>query len=136
MYATYTYITYILFSIFITVFVSRTLSKNGRIFLINGLDGDEALADSINHLLVVGFYLVNLGFVLLRMKTDQFVASFEEMIVYLASGLGFVLLILGIAHFFNMYVIHSFGKNYTKYSSRGPTDDSGESKLQSLEIDY
>lgn len=106
------YITYIILSIFITIFVSRTLSKNGRIFLVNGFSGNEELADSVNHLLVVGFYLVNLGFVLFRMRTGVAITSFEEVIVYLTSGLGIVLLVLGVAHFFNMYVIHMFGRNY------------------------
>ena len=106
------YITYIIFSIFITVLVSRTLSKNGRIFLVNGFSGNEELADSVNHLLIVGFYLVNLGFVLLRMRTGAAILNFEELIVYLTSGLGVVLLVLGVAHFFNMYVIHMFGRSY------------------------
>ena len=107
-----TYLTYILFSIFITVFVSHTLSKNGKVFLVDGFGGNEPLAESVNHLLVVGFYLVNLGFVLLRMRTGVQIDTFEQMIVYLTSGLGFVLLVLGIAHFFNMYLINRFRSNF------------------------
>jgi len=106
------YIIYIILSIFITVYVSRTLSRNGRIFLVDGFSGNEELADSVNHLLVVGFYLVNLGFVLLRMRTGLTIAGTEELIVYLTSNLGVVLLVLGFAHFFNMYVIHKFGRKY------------------------
>ena len=107
------YIIYIGFSLLITVFVSRSLSKNGRIFLVNGFSGNEELADSVNHLLVVGFYLVNLGFVLLKMRTGVSIHGLEGLIVYLASSIGFVLLVLGIAHFFNMYVINRFGRNYS-----------------------
>jgi hypothetical protein len=100
------YIIYIALSVFITVFVSRTLSKNGLPFLVEGFKGNVELATSTNHLLVVGFYLVNLGFVLLRMQTGVFIETVEDLIVYQAAGIGFVLLILGLAHFFNMYVIH------------------------------
>lgn len=107
-----TYITYITISLFITIFVSRTLSKNGEIYLIDGFGGNVDLAKSVNHMLVVGFYLLNLGFVLLRMRTGVDIATVEAMIVYLSSGLGFVLLALGIAHFFNMFVIYSFRKSY------------------------
>lgn len=101
-----TYLTYIIISIFITVFVSRSLSKNGIAFLVAGFKGNRELAESTNHLLVVGFYLVNLGFVLLRMRTGVYVETIEEMITYLASGIGLVLLVLGLMHFFNMFVIH------------------------------
>ena len=117
------YMIYIMFSVFITVFVSRTLSKNGLPFLVDGFNGDVELAKSTNHLLVVGFYLVNLGFVLLRMRTGVVVDTVEEIIVYQASGLGLVLLVLGIAHFFNMYVIHRFRERNTDLSSPlGPLD--------------
>jgi len=103
------YAIYIGCSVFITVYVSRTLSKNGLPFLIEGFKGNVQLAESTNHLLVVGFYLVNLGFVLLRMQTGVAVDDVEQLIVYQASGLGLVLLVLGFAHFFNMYVIHRIG---------------------------
>lgn len=108
MFTSITYITYIIISVLITVFVSRTLSKNGEIYLIDGLDGNVELAKSVNHMLVVGFYLLNLGFVLLRMQSNQQIVGIESMIVYLSSSLGIVLVVLGVAHFFNMFVIHKF----------------------------
>ena len=108
MFTTTAYSLYIFISIIITVLVSRTLSKNGVIYLIDGFNGNDALARSVNHMLVVGFYLLNLGFVLLRMQNGRVIHSVEALIVYLSSGLGFVLFALGIAHFFNMFIIHKF----------------------------
>src|SRR5207237_10820454 len=40
--------------------ICRTLHRNGRRFLVEVM-AEEALADSVNHLLLVGFYLVNIG---------------------------------------------------------------------------
>ena len=105
------YAIYIIISVFITVYVSRTLSKNGLAFLVAGFRGNVELANSTNHLLVVGFYLVNLGFVLLRMQTNVMIDSVEQLIVYQASGSGRGLLVLGLAHFFNMYVIHAISRS-------------------------
>lgn len=105
------YLIYIIISVFITVYVSRTLSKNGLAFLVAGFKGNIELAESTNHLLVVGFYLVNLGFVLLRMQTNVIIASIEQLIVYQAAGIGLVLLVLGVAHFFNMFVIHRISRS-------------------------
>lgn len=104
------YLIYISISIFITVYVSRTLSRNGLAFLVEGFRGNLDLAKSTNHLLVVGFYLVNLGFVLLRMTTGEQINSVEQIITYQASGIGLVLLVLGLAHFFNMLVIHRISR--------------------------
>jgi sterol desaturase/sphingolipid hydroxylase (fatty acid hydroxylase superfamily) len=110
------YLVYLTISIFITVFVARTLSKNGLPFLIRGFKGSEDIAVSTNHLLVVGFYLVNLGFVLLRMTTTHNIDTFEQLIVYQTSGIGIVLLVLGFAHFFNMYVIHRLGRSEMEFN--------------------
>ena len=55
------HIAYLLISVAVTIWVARTLHKNGRIFLVDAFHGNEHLADSVNHLLVVGFYLVNVG---------------------------------------------------------------------------
>ena len=103
-----TYITYIVISIGITIFVSRTLSKNGEVYLIDGFNGNVELAKSVNHMLVVGFYLLNIGFVLLRMQTSDRVVDLESMIVYLSSSIGLVLVVLGAIHFLNMFLIHKF----------------------------
>ena len=108
MYTATAYLLYILISVIITVFVSRTLSKNGEIYLIDGFNGNEPLAKSVNHLLVVGFYLLNLGFVLLRMQTNDPIHLVDELLIYLSTNIGTVMFILGIMHFFNMFVIHRF----------------------------
>src|SRR5215210_4817234 len=63
-----TYLSYVCLSVALTVWVAQTLHKNGRIFLVDVFHGNEALADSVNHLLVVGFYLINFGYVTLALK--------------------------------------------------------------------
>jgi len=63
-----TYLIYLALSLGITYWVGQTLHRNGRVFLIENFEGQESLADSINHLLLVGFYLVNVGFVSLALR--------------------------------------------------------------------
>ena len=97
------YMIYLGLSIVMTVWVARTLHKNGRIFLIDSLNGNEALADSVNHLLVVGFYLINIGYVTLRYGHKP--ATVQQAIEFLSTKIGLVMLVLGAMHFFNVYVI-------------------------------
>ncbi len=89
----------------LTVWVARTLFKNGRVFLVDVFHGNEALADAVNHLLVVGFYLIVLGYVSLMLKIGQEVTSTQQSIEALSGKIGFVLLVLGGMHFFNMIVL-------------------------------
>ena len=106
-----TYTCYLVFSLLLTVWVARTLHRNGRIFLVAAFKGNEPLADSINHLLVVGFYLVNFGFVALYLKLTEQVASGQGIFEAVAGKLGIVLLVLGAVHFFNLYLFNHLRRN-------------------------
>jgi hypothetical protein len=98
------YLAYLAISIALTVWVARTLHKNGRIFLVDSFLGNEGLADSVNHLLVVGFYLVNGGFVSLALKYGAKAINAQSALEILSTKVGLVLLVLGAMHFSNLYV--------------------------------
>lgn len=99
------HIVYIVISIALTVWVGRTLFKNGRVFLVESFNNNEAMADSVNHLLIVGFYLVNFGFVAIFLKVGARPSDVVAFIEALSVKLGIVLLVLGMMHYFNMFNI-------------------------------
>lgn len=102
----YTVIAYLLYlpiSVAMTVWVARTLHRNGRVFLVAAFRGNEAMADSVNHLLVVGFYLINVGFITTALRYGTKPEDFESMLEFLSTKLGVVLLVLGAMHFFNLF---------------------------------
>ncbi|MFY9345312.1 MAG: hypothetical protein WAT39_22670 [Planctomycetota bacterium] len=97
------YLAYVAISVALTVWVGRTLHHNGRAFLIDVFARTE-LADSVNHLLVVGFYLVNFGYMSLALKLASRVATATEAVEALSYKVGLVLVVLGAMHFFNLFV--------------------------------
>src|SRR5436190_24396918 len=99
-----TYLAYLAINVALTVWVARTLHENGRIFLVDSFLGNEQLADSVNHLLVVGFYLINIGYVSLALKYGVAAANAQESLETLSTKVGLVLLVLGGMHFFNLLV--------------------------------
>jgi hypothetical protein len=110
----WTYAVYLLLSLGLTVFVARTLHKNGRIFLVESFNGNEKLADSVNHLLVVGFYLINIGFVSLALKYGTPAYTLEKAIEYLSQKVGIVALVLGGMHFVNLLIFSKMRKRATE----------------------
>ena len=100
----WTYIVYIALSIPLTVWVAQTLHNNGRIFLIDSFRGNERLADSVNHLLVVGFYLINIGYVALALKESIAPMDVRQVLETISRKIGVVMLVLGAMHFFNILV--------------------------------
>ena len=101
----YCYIIYLVASTLMTMWVARTLARNGRVFLVDAFRGNEQLADSVNHLLVVGFYLINIGYVTLALKYGVKPHDLAEAFEFSSHKIGLVLVILGAMHFFNLYVL-------------------------------
>lgn len=110
MYVLVCYFSYLAISIALTIWVARTLHRNGRIFLVDAFRGNTELADSVNHLLVVGFYLINIGYIALALKTTDPLANARQVIELESSKLGVVLLLLGAMHFFNVFVFSEMRK--------------------------
>jgi hypothetical protein len=110
MYVIECYASYLLISLAVTIWVAHTLHKNGRVFLVDAFHGNEALADSVNHLLVVGFYLINLGYVALYLKAAERLDSLRQAIETVSNKIGIVLLVLGVMHFFNLLVFSRLRK--------------------------
>ena len=115
MYIVVCYAAYLVISLAVTVWVARTLHRNGRTFLVDAFHGNQELADSVNHLLVVGFYLVNLGYVTLAMRTGDPVLTTRSAIELVCDKIGIVLMVLGFMHFFNLYV-------FTRLRKKGMAD--------------
>ena len=125
-----TYAIYLFISIVLTVWVAKTLHHHGRVFLVTAFHGDESLADSVNHLLVVGFYLINLGWVTLVLKTELAPVNVAEIFEVLSYKLGVVLLILGGMHFFNIYIFNRMRKNALYETAPPPIEPDEELILE------
>jgi hypothetical protein len=115
-----TYLIYLAISIALTIWVARTLHKNGRVFLVDVFHGNDALADSVNHLLVVGFYLINFGYVSMALKLGYVVNNAQEGIEALSVKVGMVLIVLGGMHFFNLFIFSRMRRHKSTDGHRPP----------------
>ncbi len=116
---TIAYLLYLAGALALTVWVAHTLSTNGEVFLVECFGHDEILAKSTNHLLVVGFYLVNLGFILLTLQFGKEPATVAEMFRFLSSKIGLAVVVLGCMHFFNMHAIAKYGRKVAGWLREG-----------------
>jgi hypothetical protein len=109
------YALYLAITVAITIWVARTLSRNGIVFLVQCFGHNEELARSTNHLLVVGFYLINIGFITLTLSLGTEPTSLPEAIRFLSGKVGLAVLVLGAMHFFNMSAIAQFGRRVNRW---------------------
>jgi len=100
------YLVYISASIGLTIWLARTLFKNGEVFLEEVFADNPRMASAVNRLLVVGFYLLNLGYAFVTLKAGNEVNTRAEGIETLGVKLGSLLLVLGALHMGNLYLFH------------------------------
>ena len=104
----WTYLIYVTVSLAVTIWVGQSLHGNGRVFLVENFQGREKLADSVNHVLLVGFYLVNIGFVCLALRYGDKPTDLVGAVEFLSTKIGIVIVVLGAMHFFNMRMLVHF----------------------------
>ncbi len=100
------YLIYLVASVALTVWVGNTLYRNGRPFLVSVFK-EDGLADSVNHLLVVGFYLVNFGAAAILINAGDTPPTIPDMVKQTVTRIGAVLLILGFMHFNNLLILRA-----------------------------
>ena len=100
------YLIYLPIVITLTYFVSRTLFKNGKTFMIDIFKGKDNIAMATNRLFEVGFYLLNIGWALLILKIDsyRFNNTYQNLVEILSFKIGGFSIYLGFMLFINMYL--------------------------------
>jgi len=104
------YILYLLISVVLTIVTATILARSGRTFLTRMLGGDDALGQAISRLLAVGFYLLNLGFVILAMRDTGSVHSTQQAVQVLATKLGEAVLVIGALYLINVFALTRVGR--------------------------
>ncbi len=107
----YAYGAYLGIAVPLTVWVGRTLVKNGRYFLLDAFGQNTELADAVNKLLAVGFYLINLGMVSRNVRWSPEMTNWPSVVRYSADNVGWAMLVIGGMHFFNLFILSRMRKN-------------------------
>jgi len=98
---------------FITLWVGRDLHKNGH-YLIYDLFKHKGFTKTVNNILLVAYYLVNLGYIATTLASFGQINSFSVLMETIASHVGSILLILSALHFNNILILHLLSKRKYK----------------------
>jgi hypothetical protein len=102
---------YLALSVALTALVAHKLSQHGRTYLADVFHGDQRIAGAVNQLLVVGFYLVNLGFAALSINIGGPISTARDVVSGLSVKLGTELLVVGALHLINLWVFGRIRRN-------------------------
>lgn len=104
------YLLYLATMIFIIGYVGRLFHRNGRIFILSLFKGEAAQADHLNNILLVAYYLFNIGYAFLKLRYWTHVTGLEVLIASLGTNIGVLILILAVTHYFNMTLVWFLSK--------------------------
>ncbi len=114
------YALYLVITVPLTVLIARTLSRHGKTFLEDVFQDKQELAQSVNQLLVVGFYLVSLGFVTLFLTSSATVLDARDVFEMLSMKVGTVALVLGVMHLGNVLVFNGIRRKHLSHATPKP----------------
>lgn len=116
------FIIYLVVTIVLTIWVATKLFRSGLIFLVDAFHGNKEMAQSVSQLLMVGFYLLNLGFIFLYLNAPyNGIADVTKLFKYVTNKIGVVMLFLGVMHFFNVF-------NFAKMRRKARRNINGDDK--------
>jgi ABC-type Co2+ transport system permease subunit len=107
---TVAYLMYLALTYWVTVHVGWRFYRNGRFYLLALFRNDAPVADAVNRLLLTGYYLLNLGYVALMLRSWPTLLNWTEVLLSVCLMTGRILLTLGLIHFCNMGLLYLLRK--------------------------
>jgi len=99
------YFIYLSMTIFIIVFVGKYFYRNGRIFILSLLKDDAVTTDHLNNILLVAYYLFNIGYAFVKLRFWQKIENMDMLISSIANNMSVLIFILASTHYMNMILI-------------------------------
>lgn len=110
------YLIYIIVTLYIIYWLGRMFHRNGRVFILQLYEGDTEATDTINNILLIAYYLFNIGYAFLKLRTWEKVWSAAQLVSSLSHHLGLLILILAVTHYFNMLLLYFLSKKHHTFT--------------------
>lgn len=108
-----TYLIYLLLASFLVFIVGYWFYRYGSVYILELFPGKVDFAQYVNKLLLVGYYLLNLGFVLNTFQSDVEISNGIASINFIARHLSDAILVIALMHYFNIIWIYFLSTNHT-----------------------
>ncbi len=100
------YLIYGCITIYIIWHVGSVFHKNGRVFILQLFQGNEAMTDTTNNILLLAYYLFNIGYAVLQFSYWETVTGVNSLVSSISVKAGTLILILAVMHYCNLALIY------------------------------
>lgn len=96
--------------VYIIIVVGRSCYRNGNIFVLELLPGHEELCIRINKMLLLGYYLLNIGYAAMTLVSWQAIGTISQLVEIVAYKISVIICILSVLHYLNIYLLTNYAR--------------------------
>lgn len=96
---------FILIIVIIIKVVGKICYTNGNIFVAALIPGQVDLCRQINYILLVAYYLVNIGYAATTFVSWELIGSLSQLIEVIAFRVSLIIVILSVLHYINILLL-------------------------------
>ena len=102
------YVIYLLITTFIIINVGKICYRNGNIYVAQLIPKHEDLCQKTNQVLLIGYYLLNLGYCGMTIISWDKIISYSQLVEVISIKTATIICIIAILHYFNIYIITKY----------------------------
>lgn len=99
---------YLSITVFIIVVVGKTCYRNGNIYVLALIPEHADLCHRINSILLIGYYLINIGYATTTLISWQKINLLTELVEIIAMKTAIIMGILCLLHYLNIFIISNY----------------------------
>ena len=102
------YVIYLLITTFIIINVGKICYRNGNIYVAQLIPEHEDLCKKTNQVLLIGYYLLNLGYCAMTLISWDKIISYSQLVEVISIKTAIIVCIIAMLHYFNIYIITKY----------------------------
>lgn len=99
---------YLCITVFIILKVGRICYKNGNVYVAALIPDHMDLCHKLNQVLLLGYYLLNIGYCAMTLISWQKIISSTQLIEMICTKTAVIIFIISLLHYFNIIIITKY----------------------------
>lgn len=106
----FAYIIYLSLTAIIIIKVGKICYNNGTVYVAELIQNHKDLCQKINKILLLGYYLLNLGYCAMTLISWNKIQTWTQLIEILASKTAIIICIIAAIHYINIIILTKYIK--------------------------
>ncbi|MFC7773742.1 hypothetical protein [Flavobacterium sp. GCM10027622] len=102
------YVIFLIIISYIILVVGKICYRNGNIYVASLIPEHMDLCQQINKMLLIGYYLVNLGYSAMTIVNWEAITSIQQLVEIIATKTAIIVLLLSLLHYTTIFILTNY----------------------------